>query len=158
MGHGLHGQRDFDRGRRGAMQGPVQQLAGGDSAGGLPAGHQHSAHQSAHRHVQVKSKGRRDGRFLLFLTILSNVFCSAVRSFLLPVNQLHLQQGAGEQRHPLEVPALQPDRAVPLPSLPGPSLHHPLSPQPLHQEAHSQGSLDQDPPLWSVFEWDTLII
>lgn len=51
----MHEQRDADRRRRGAMQGQVQQLAGGDPAGGLPAGDQHRAYQPAHRHVQVGS-------------------------------------------------------------------------------------------------------
>lgn len=55
VGHGVHKKHNGDQRRQGAVQGRVQQLAGGDPAGGLPAGDQHPAYQPAHRHVQVRS-------------------------------------------------------------------------------------------------------
>jgi len=56
VGHALHQQRDADPERVGAVQDSVQQLAGGDSADRVSAGHQHPAHQPADRHVQVGSQ------------------------------------------------------------------------------------------------------
>ena len=62
--------------------------------------------------------------------------------------QLHVLKSPGTQRHLLEVPALQPDRGVPHPTLARAALHLPLSPTPPCQEKDPEGPLCENPPFW----------